>query len=736
MKNFQTAFINFESLVNTTIQKTWGAHNAVDYLEGLAEGSEILMKGIFEIGDISLEQLKSDNQHESENLSCYLIHFLWIDEAKGFLILWRDVLFQAQKAQILKLENKITEAELEKLKVHSKDTVLAAAVDLNAFFENEFQRISNLKKGPEKQIAQWSLQQNPYPVYREQLKKIPPQCLQLLVKHEELQSVSTVFVQIKTLIDKTIFDCRNQIHAIQALSQKVIDYINKNEEESIGKIPFFLEDLESEIKPSFHINAFMPNLNDISALLENKRQVPVKTYEGLLQFKEINFQKSVRQWLESQVLPVLYEIWELTENAENGLKMSFLNIRNRAVLLSSEIKEGKKPDFKKENISQPLHSFLKKKVEWEEGISEFHSLISKRLQTSFGIFSIYDTHQNFLPLPLNLTINQFRLNQNKWWVGIQNWGKGQMNLFRKFKSSVQLEEARSVSEKIVRFIENRKTDSENSQYSGVFLTKGYIGETFFVGRKEELQHIETLIAQWKSGYRGAVILSGQRFSGKSLFGDLVANRYFLKDHIRLLPNTDIKLQGRQFKATYDLGEALDFIRQYSLSQSSAVWIDDLELWSDPSHSLSQNVRSLCDCIDQYAGRIFFMVSMSNWLKEHLQNIYDIDKKFQAEINLDRMSIAEIQEAILIRHGATHKALLNEKGKEISSKAFQKMIDKIYKTAEKNIGEALQEWAVSIQKYDEESVTFDLKAGFALPDFINPDTAVLLTVIMMESRTNE
>jgi hypothetical protein len=736
MKNFQTIFTDFESIVDLTIQKTWDTRNVVDYLEELGKGSEILTKSILEIGDFSLEQLKSNNQRGPDTLPYYLIHFLWIDQAKGFLILWRNILFQAQKAEIFRLEEKISQTEVEKLKAQSKHIVLAAASDLNTFFEKEFQRISNLKKGPEKQISQWFLQQNPYPVYRKQLENLPPQCRQLLAKHEELQSISAVLIQIKTLIAKTISDCNNQIHSTQALSNRVIDYINENAVESVGKIPSFLEGLEEEIIPSFHINTFIPSLNDISSSFKTKTQIPINTHEGLLQLKEINFQKSVQQWLESQILPLLYEIWELTENAEKGLKMSFLNILNRTVLLSNEIKEGKKPDFKKENLSQPLDSFLKKKVEWEKGVSEMQSIITKRLQESFGVFSIYHVQQDFLPIPLNSTINQFKLKQNKWWVGIQNWGKGQVNLLQKFKSSVQLEETRSISEKIVRLIENRKTDSENSQYSGVFLTKGYIGETFWVGRNEELQHIETLITQWKSGYRGAVILTGQRFSGKSLFGDLVVNRYFPKDHIRLLPNTVFKVQGRQFNSTYDLGESLDFIRQHSLPHRRSVWIDDLELWSDPNLSLSQNVRRLCDFIDRYSGQIFFIVSMSNWLKEHLQNIHDIDKKFQVEINLDRMNVAEVQEAILIRHGATHKVLVNEKGKEISPQAFQKITDKIYKITERNIGESLKEWAFSIRKFDDDSVTYVPKTAFVLPDFIDPDTAVLLTVLMMEKRTNE
>lgn len=733
MINLQTTLSDFEEALDKVIKQTWTVQTQLEYIEELSNSAPVLTADIIRIGDLCTEQLQKE---DADIFSSFLIHFNWIEKAKAFLILWRDVLFQTQKAQILTLENKATNNDLEKLKSQSKLTIIAAADDLKTYFEKEYNRCSRLKNGREKQIAQWRLQQNPYSIYREQLQDLSEQCLELFTKYNKLREVSSIFSQIIIHIQNTLIYSQKTIKEAKSLSQRAIDFIEENMEEKISKIPAFLEDLEEELTSTAYLDIFSAQLDEISGAFNSKMQVPVNTMGGLIQFKEINFKRSVRLWLESEILPILYEVWELTENSNNAVKMSFLNIRNRAFLLSNEVKEGGKLNFEKEDLSQLLNVFMVQTTKRAEDLSALKSLIDERLNQSFGVFTVYQLHEVFLSLPLQSTINQFKIRQNKWLIAFQNWLNKQATFLQNFKTSVEIEESLSVSEKIVRFIQSRTMSPENYHYSSIFLTKGYIGESFWVGRKKELQHIEKLIQQWKQGFRGAVILSGQRFSGKSLFGDLVVNQHFAKNSIRLSPNSTIKFQGRQFTSTFDLDASLNFIRKHSLPHHLCVWIDDLELWSDPNISLSQNVRNLCEYIDDYSGKIFFMVSMNNWLKNHLHNIHDIGKKFQTEINLDEMNEAEVREAILIRHGATHKNLVHADGREISPQIFKKITTKIHKNTDGNIGEALQKWAFSVQKIDEEQVTFEPKAQFALPDFINPDIAILLTALMMEKRSNE
>ncbi|MCB0583992.1 MAG: hypothetical protein KDD06_01485, partial [Phaeodactylibacter sp.] len=180
----------------------------------------------------------------------------------------------------------------------------------------------------------------------------------------------------------------------------------------------------------------------------------------------------------------------------------------------------------------------------------------------------------------------------------------------------------------------------------------------------------------------------------------------------------------------------EFIRKNTLNQRPLVWLDDLELWWSPSIPLNQNVRVLRRYIDAYSSNIFFLVSLSNGLAGYLQQLHNVGSLFQAELNMDFMSADSVREAILIRHGATHKALLNEQFQEASPQQFNRLAARVHRAAEGNIGEALLHWALSIHKNDDDSAFIHPLPEYALPDFLNPDTAVLLCAIIMQKRTNE
>ena len=739
MQQLKTQLAAFDVPIEQTIEKTWSHNDWSDYSEALVEGAMVLSQKMIEIGDFSWDQLNVATEQKMADpkvlLPFYVINFLWADRAKEFLVLWRDVFFQQQKAQILFADQKVAEADLQQLKMQSKEAVINAFQDLKRFFDEQMRKIQLSRGGIEKQIDQWKLQANPWQTYRTQLQEVPQQTKVLWQQGEKLEATVEQFEEIRDFVHQTIALCEKEIEGIKKTATETIDYISEHINDKAGKVAIRLEDVEADIKTLNHNKSFSLGLESKLEPISGRTQIYVDTNDGLLQYKEINLQKSVRQWLDSEILPLLYEVWELTESVTNGIKMSLLNIRNRAILLSNESKDGKIQDVKKEEISQPLNAFLKKTITWEQELFGLEDLVKERLREIFRVGNLY-SNDYFLPIALQSTINQLKINQNEWWVKAQSWLSRQIGVVRQYKSSIEGEKLLSISEKIVRYVQSRTPDTNNNQYSSIFLTKGYIGESFWVGRKTELQHIESLIKQWKLGFRGAVILSGQRFSGKSLFGELIANQYFPENTIRLFPNSVINIKGRKLSVGFNIEEALEFIKNYTLNDFPLVWVDDLELWASPNVSLSQNVRSLQKYIDGYSGRIFFVVAMSNWLKAHLDKIYSLNKVFQASINLDRMSLEEVRQAILIRHGATHKILVDKEGNEVTPQQFNKMTKNIYKDANGNVGDSLNQWSYTTRKLDNERVMQEYESPYTLPNFLNPDTTILLAAIMIEKRTNE
>lgn len=737
MEQLEQDTLTLASRLPNIIEEVWQASRSELFIQALAMESSEIFQLITAKGDESYSYLNDPPSKENRHLlPHYVNNYAWAALAKSYMIFWRDTLFEFKKGYILVNNGEFEEESLQELRDNAKRTAEQATEDLLAYIEQETARIKKGKGTMEKQIAAWSLQHNPWPTYKTQLEEIPKQCQELWHQFEALNQSSTQFREVKRLIEDTLLGCQQGLDEARQLAESNILFIEQNLDQNLRRIAPHLKEQEEVIEPQNYAGDFGIELDEKLSDLEEKMMVPFQPIGGILQYKEINFQRATRAWLESEILPLLYEVWELSANIKNNLKMSFVNIRNRVLLLANEQGEVPQRASENEGITAPLESFLQETSGWQSDLQQLENLIRERLEQEFKLTAIYNQKQGFLPIPLQSTLKQFRINRNEAWQRISRWIEQKLSVIQRFKTAIEQEESLSTSEKIVRLIESRQGDDANQQYNSIFLTKGYIGESFWVGREQELQHMEKLITQWKAGFRGSVLLSGRRFSGKSLFGELIANRYFSQNTIRLAPNSVIHVKGRRFATSFDLGEALDFIQKYTLNTPMLVWIDDLEVWGDANFWLNQNLRKLYQHIDSYSRRLFFLVATSQWKKAQLDLVHDVSRVFQANIQLDRMSQDEIREAILIRHGATHKILVQEDGEEVNAPQFKKMVNRTIKLARNNVGEALNLWALSTQKVDEDRVIRSAISNYILPDFITPENALLLRTLTIEKRMNE
>jgi len=709
------------------------------YLRQLNESLKLSARQILEIGDAAYtkaEIFESKKDTSLESTISFLLTFKWAETAKSFLILWRNILFEQEKAQVLLSTGRTDVSAVKDLRNRSEEMLLEALSELKSLIENEYKSAENNEKQREKILEPLFLQTNPWPTYQSQIKEIEGQGSILQERQKSMLFVVKEFDKIESLVRKTVIDCQSEMSESEMSLDEIIDFVNEHAEESPGKIVTHLETIERNILTHDHASDFTAILAKKTQNLPTESNIPVAIYGSMIELKDINFKKDTRQWLDSEILPLLYEVWEVTEGIRTGLKMSLLNIRNRALLLDNEKKESGESKITTEDLCRPLQLFKETSAAKKKICSDLYEEIDKRLKAQFDATLVYSAPDKFLEIPLQSTINNLVFSQNEFFTRIKNWWSRQINTVRRLRTNVKREDALSISEKVVRYLENRAPDAENNQYSGIFLTKGYIGESFRVGREEEVKRMEQLIEHWKMGYRGAVLLTGQRFSGKTLFGDLTSNLFFANNTIRLNPDSEIEVLGRRFTTSCKLISALDFIKKYTLQSQSLIWLDNLELWSSADITLSENVRALQQFIDDYSGRIFIIVSMSNALKAHLDKTHDLDRFFQAEINMDRMPKEDIARAIAIRHGATHKRLINNEREEISPQVFSKLTDVIYRNSEGNIGEALSNWSNSLEKVSEKEVRLHGNPNYGLPDFLSSDSAVLLSTIILRKRTNE
>ena len=672
------------------------------------------------------------------NLDCRLLHFVWAERAKHFLMLYRDVQLQLQVATLLVNEGASAHSEVADLYARSRHALEEALQEWESDFRTQHGDLARNDKQRRKQLNAWKLQHNPWPVYRHQLGELARQSEGLAKEFTTLQREQKRFTALREFLDEAIAASQEVMDRAEQRARELTDFINTgdHELERPGVIASKLEDYITEEATLPRLDRFTNSITAKTAQLTDSRRVTVASDEGLLRYKEVNFRRATDQWISAQVMPLLYELWEVAQQVSNGLNVAMVNVRNRALLLSNEVKAGHEVTFTNSSLAQPFVDFTERTKQRHHDYRVLRQRLEQRIERDLRLTSVYRAEPGFLPLPLQTGINAFTRRQSRWVTGLQTWLAEHVTGLNKLLGDAAREDRLSVSERTVRVIRQRSVSPDNAAYTNILMTKGYIGESFLVGRERETTHLAQLIDSWRLGYRGSVVLTGNRLAGKTLFGEMITNRFFAGKTVRLKPNAQLTVQGRRTKTTGDLAEALAFVEKYTLQSRPLVWIDDLETWHDNDHSLAENVRALGEHIDDYSGRIFYLVATTNAVYRHLDRFLNLDRVFQSEINLDNFSLEDMQRAVLIRHGATQKQLVDAEGEPISETGFGQLVRRIYRATEGNVGDTINRWAYYTERVDDERVRQPRGRRYSLPSFLTPDTATLLTTLLLEKRSRD
>ncbi len=742
----ETYIDNFTAHFQSLLEKVTKIGQLDDFLEAIVNQSDELGNLFIELGDMAYSEISENKLAEiprqpNDLILQYIVTHSCSEYLKIFILLWRDSIFQLQKARLFVIDGERDENILQQLMEDTRLVFLSAGEEL---INNLHQPVSNIKAYPnhyKNQLKKWLLQENPWPSYEKQIKETILQCRILNEKHLVILKSTQGFHDIKAKIFNAVKLCKQELNEVNGILNQATEFIlteaQSPSEKSLARIAGKLQVIESQISMTYHIDLFNAGMEHELQHIAGETEFTIQIQDGMLIQARINFMKRLTMWLHREIYPLLFEALELTELNKNGLKMAIQNIRNMALLGSSDSLDKKLQTFNEQNFLQPLHVLIGNNSDAARQLSEFSNIIYQRIASDFKLSMAYDPEAYFLPFSSGTALtNRIDLGRIKLLKVMQSWINSQIIRLRIFRKKVVHEYALSRSEKIVRFIQIRKRDQSNSQYTSFFITKGYFGDLFAVGRDEELAHLSLLKKNWNDGFRGSVIITGQRFSGKTLTGELTASRNFPDNTIRLSPGVTLSLHGRKMTATYNISESLEFIAKNKAHLKFLIWIDDIELWWEPNIPLYRNIRELSNFIDRNSAHFFFMVSMNLSTYHHIKQVMELERIFQAHIHLGKLSALEIEKAILIRHLATHRSLMNQKQEKVGPAEFRRISKEITQASNGNIGDALNLWTYFIEKLDDEKVIFNAIPTFGIPDFYRPDLAVLLTSVMLQKRTNE
>ncbi len=704
----------FKDTLLQSIEEVNSISDNEKHLEMMSLKSVHLVGEINEIGELTNERFINS---EKPSATEYHITYEWIGRAKEYMVLWRDVIFQQYKASVFLYEDEISTASYQKLREES-ESVLKETIGGIGLFDADGNEVLA------KKIKKWQYQNNPWEVYKKQLATISSQCLELSKESENTILVSQILKEIKDEIN-TLFsefdniwkNLDNELNEIIATAKDAKEVISKIESIAYGEARFKTGQI------------FNDNIGEIIDKLSIKTLFPIELSDGLLLQKEIYIRRNTSNWLESEILPRIYEMYDTHQRIGNKFSLAKSNIKNK---YNFEKQEGQTVD--KDVILQLLRNYQdvlsKEEEEASIKIKDVVATTNKELKAS----NMYNPI--FLPVSISSTLSNYKRYQLQGWESFIKWLEDKKSRLRKVQKNARKEELLSLSEKVVRVVRYRTPAPELRQYTNMFLTKGYIGDSFSVGREDEMNRVAVLIENWKKGFRGTLLISGTRYSGKTFFGFAIRNTFFHHNTIELSPNKTIRFAGRTMEVGYDLKEVLAFILKYGQQKPLMIWVDDLELWENDKISLAENAKQLLQVMDTYSSKLFFMVSMGNGLKTQMNKFYEMDKVFQCMLNMDEMPLVDTDQAIITRHYATHYLMTDSEGEELGLSQLKKVIKDIHYSSKGNIGVMLMKWACLVKESGHEQVCIKTDFEYQLPHFISTETAMLLRTIILHKKINE
>lgn len=668
--------------------------------------------------------------YESEEEERCLLHFKLAEPFKDLLFLHRDVMLQLQIAQHKAGEFLVTNEAINSHFEVSKHLLIEALDTILSRFNFYYKDIYQNQKKSKKILRKYKYYKNPWQIYNEQF-------LELIAHINTINEANKVVVKAVTQFQKIkeygMANCGSIIQNAEYLihaSQKINNHLKQVESiEQLNESIALTESLISKIRENAHEE------DDYNEAIAHKIEplqecvVPVSTKEGLLQTRKIDFKKTTQKWLDYELLQILVDLWANNGNMVSYFKHSLHNLNGSLVLA----KTNKNLDVVASQLEtfQNVHNNLLKNVEQQKILAlEFNN----RIEKEFYVTKIYSA-KNFLDVSLQSSLSQITNSNSDYFAQLKSRGEKLLNEF-----SLKYGERLSSSpdkrlENSSKSIDYRMHKEENAHYDTLFLNKNSIGDLFIVNRTDEEKRIETTLKQWKAGFSKSILISGNALSGKTTFLEYISKKYFRKATIFLTPNTEVIAEGRKFKTTKNLTETLEQIRKEIYHSDPVIIIDNLELWQDNKTTFLSNIRALLQFIEKESDEALIIASLSKETQKQLDKRLAFSKGFSTLIDLSKTKAEDIYKALMLRHGASHKKIVDANNKPLEQKHIEQHILSLCKAFDYNVGQVLQAWTYSTTVTDNNTVIYNEK-HLPFEDFFTDEETIILKHVILYLKINE
>lgn len=676
-----------------------------------------LLDAYCKTGDKALEIVGLNSEVTDPDL--YLLHFSFPDRFKTVFLLVRDIVLQLSIAKLRAFENLVSEAEVIAHFEESKLLLTTESEKCLNYFRLERETMQAKPEVLKRKLESVKHFSNPWKTYQAQFEMLSEQLKEIDLNDNRLEQTIVQFRQISELV----IQMRGDVLKINDLFANKVekcleDLKGITDKDNLDQtIKSFDELINLGIGQEIRSESTMRNLEDSVDKLPSL-SIPVNTQEGFLILKKVDFRKATQKWMDYEILPYLIDLWD-------GQEATFSHMMHVVTQIKSSLLVAKKTQnhigFNAETAS--LDSIWQEQKNDISTSQELVAHIENELEKKFKVTEVF-TQDEYLKVPLQTNFS--RLTNNK--QGNLSLITAKISqLFKNVGKQVKDVKEKTPHQKLeiaLEILETRNEKETPDHYHSLFLNKNFIGDLFLVKRSSQEEALEKVVDFWKKGQNRSLVVLGDPLSGKSTLLEFGTHLFKSKDVHYLVPGGDISIEGRKFKTSKDLGEALNFVKRSISNTKPILVIDDLHLWRDKDSSLIANTTALIDFISSNASKVFVIVGITNSLRLHLDTRMPFSQAFTNILDTNTATLEEIYKAVMLRHGASHRAIFEKEDTLMYEPQLRKKISWLAKKFDYNIGAVLQAWIFCTDIEPDSSIRFTEKETH-LNDFLSTKEMLIL-----------
>lgn len=655
----------------------------------------------------------------THNHEFFTLTYLYPERLKRLAILHRDVFLELTKNEVYEQDDVRLQENLQTHIEQSYKQLSDATAQTIILLKKDYQTINKDKKALEKATKIQVTQLSPWGVYKSQLQTLQSQCT--LIEESKINVISTHdhFKSLKKVIAGTQDQFDNLITHYESFVKDLSDKVALNDEQQSYDIELNISraGLMGNVQRSTQLN------EDILSITSqmNLEQLPVAVAGGELQIRDLTLNKTVQQWLDYEIYPLLADLYAIEENLKLKMHLSLYNL-HKLLLLNKE-----QPIFELSRVFNVLKDDLKHATELAFQLyAQINSIVSKELQVA----NFY-TSKSLFDIPLTTVIDRTGQNGvNNIFTSIRGWLSGIKNWYAHHTYASK----QSPLHESTLCIAQRMRNTELGHYDSLFINRNYIGDLFYIARKEPERLFAQIVQQWNETFAKTVLLTGVNGCGKSTFLHQSVKRHIKNQVIYLEPHSTATIDGRKFTTTGNLKDALSKVKNSNQVHRSrpVLCLDNLELWHDSNFSILENVRALLNFMEEESQDIFIIVSCSTMFKAHMNHRFNFERRFTNILDLSKSATDEIVQAVIIRHDTSHKHLIDSKDKAVSKVRLEKTVRASSSKLNNNMGAVIQSWAFQTELVGENEVRYKSPTNDFVSFFTNDEITVLKQALIYKT----